>query len=78
MIFVPTRRVDVVNFGLERLAKPKILGALVVLENELGVHRIEVHRSNPLKNEMASSSADARRSTSSSVLYTLKLARVVP
>src|SRR5690606_9218307 len=71
--------VDVVDLGGERLAQPGMQGALVVLHHELGVEGVQgaAHARAP-KQSTVWAAPSTKASTSAVVVWTEKLARVVP
>src|SRR4051794_10628372 len=77
--FVAARRIDMADFGAERLAQPAMMRMLVMVQDHLLVHLLHSHgetQSLP-KNRMARCTPATSRSTSSSVLYTANDARAV-
>ena len=54
---VATGGVDVVDLGVERLAQTLVVGAAVVVQDDLLVHRLHVHRKNLLTCSSPSTSA---------------------
>src|SRR5699024_1997518 len=76
---VPAGGIDVVDLGIERFAQPGVQRALVVLDDELGVQGGErgAHARDPKKSTVWATPA-TKASTSSAVVWTEKLARVVP
>src|SRR5699024_3383562 len=76
---VPAGGVHVMDLGGERLAPPGMQGALVVLDHELGVQggQLAAHERDP-KKSMVRATPAMKASTSAAVVWTEKLARVVP
>ena len=63
---VATGRVDVVHLDVERLPQALVMGRAVVIEDDLLVHRFELHQP---KNLFALSSPATRASISDVVVY---------
>src|SRR5690606_3045723 len=76
---VPAGGVHVVDRGVEGVAQPGVVGPLVVLDDELGVQGGELAAHQRLRKKSTVWATPAMRaSTSAAVVWTEKLARVVP